>query len=59
MKLPNAHLALVEQTKVCEYLLNAAHRFGASKARFFTEFGFSLDNWEGLAIALKAHGAEK
>jgi hypothetical protein len=37
--------------------LNAAHRFGASKAKFFTEFGFSLDNWEVLAIVLKAHGA--
>src|SRR5919109_89628 len=58
MKLPNAHVAIVEQAKVCEYLLNATHRFGASKARFFISFGFSLDAWEQLAVALKAHGAE-
>jgi hypothetical protein len=58
VKLPNAHLAVVEQAKVCEYLLNPAHRFGASKARFFGEFGFRLANWEVLAVALKKHGAE-
>jgi hypothetical protein len=58
MKLPNAHLAVVDQTKICDYLLNAAHRFGASKARFFRHFGFSLDDWETLAIALKRHGEE-
>jgi hypothetical protein len=58
MKLPNAHLALVEQPKVCDYLLNRAHRFGASKARFFAEFGFTLDTWEVLAVALKEHGAQ-
>ena len=58
MKLPNGHLAVVEQAKVCEYLLNPAHRFGASKARFFAEFGFRLDHWEVLAVALKTHGAE-
>jgi hypothetical protein len=51
MKLPNAHSAVVEQAKVCEYLLNAAHGFVSSKDKFFTEFGFSLDNWEVLAIA--------
>ena len=58
MKLPNAHLAVVEQTKVCGYLLNAEHRFGSSKARFFQRFGFALDEWEVLAIALKQHGVE-
>jgi hypothetical protein len=51
-------MARVEEAKVCGYLLNSAHRFGASKARFFAEFGFTLDNWEVLAIALKAHGTE-
>ena len=42
MKLPYADQAVVEQAKICEYLLNPAHRFGASKARFFVEFGFTL-----------------
>src|SRR5437870_2684502 len=58
MRLPNADLAIVEQAKVCDYLLNSQHRFGASKARFFAAFGFTLDVWERLAVALKVHGAE-
>ena len=55
MKLPNAHLAIVEREKVTEYLLNSAHRFGASKARFFAGFGFRSDDWETLARALYEH----
>ena len=58
MKLPNGDQAVVEQAKICEYLLNPAHRFGASKARFFAEFGFTLDAWELLALALKEHGRD-
>jgi Domain of unknown function (DUF6883) len=58
MKLPNAHLAVVEQAKICDYLLNPVHRFGASKARFFLEFGFTLGAWDVLAVALKLHGME-
>ncbi len=58
MKLPNADLAIVEQAKICDYLLNPAHRFGASKARFFAAFGCTLDAWEDLAVALKEQGAE-
>jgi hypothetical protein len=56
MNLPNARLAVVEQPKICEYLLNPAHRFGASKARFFNEFGFTVDAWMALAVALKEQG---
>ncbi len=56
MMLPNAHLALVERAKVTEYLLNTEHRYGASKARFFAEFGFELQAWEVLADALLEHG---
>jgi len=58
MKLPNGDIAVVEQAKVCDYLLNFGHRFGASKARFFAEFGFRVDSWEVLAVALKQHAAE-
>lgn len=58
MKLPNAHFAVVEEEKIREYLLNPNHRFGASKARFFREFGFGLDDWEELAIALNDHAAQ-
>src|SRR5256885_585401 len=56
MKLPNAHLALVEREKITDYLLNPAHRYGASKARFFAGFGFRLEVWEVLAAALREQG---
>lgn len=55
MLLPNAHLAVVERKKITEYLLNPKHRYGASKARFFAEFGFLVDDWEVLAEALREH----
>ncbi|HBB88152.1 MAG TPA: hypothetical protein DC047_11095 [Blastocatellia bacterium] len=58
MKLPNAALAKVERKKITEYLLNAEHRYGASKARFFASFGFSLADWEALAGALLDHGRQ-
>jgi hypothetical protein len=58
MKLPNAHLAIVEQDKIVSYLINPTHRYGASKARFFGDFGFRLDDWEVLARALREHGRE-
>ena len=40
MKLPNAYLAIVDEGKLRDYLLNSAHRYGTSKARFFSDFGF-------------------
>jgi hypothetical protein len=58
MRLPNADVALVEQAKVTEYLLNPAHRYGASKARFFAQFGFRAEAWEELALALREHGRQ-
>jgi hypothetical protein len=56
MKLPHAESAVVEQEKICGYLLNAKHQYGASKAKFFAEFGFTLESWEVLAEALREHG---
>ena len=56
MKLPNAEQAVVEREKITDYLLNLAHRYGASKANFFLEFGFRLDDWQQLADALREHG---
>lgn len=56
MKLPHAEHSIVEQEKIVDYLLNLTHRHGASKARFFLEFGFRLDQWEQLADALREHG---
>ena len=56
MKLPNADKLAVEREKITDYLLNPAHRYGASKARFFIAHGFRVEAWEALALALRAHG---
>lgn len=56
MNLPRADEALVERKKITDYLLNPAHRYGASKARFFSELGFRIEDWERLAVALRQHG---
>lgn len=38
--------------------INSQHRFGASKAKFFAEFGFGLEAWDVLAVALLQHGRD-
>ena len=53
MKLPNAQLAFIDPKKIAEYLLNATHRYGASKAFFFSGFGFDE---RALTEALLDHG---
>ncbi len=58
MKLPSAECAVVERGKIVDYLLNPAHRYGASKARFFAQFGFRAEAWEELALALREHGCQ-
>ena len=56
MKLPNSDKLVVEREKVLNHLLNTAHPYGASKARFFSRFGFQAQRWEELADALRHHG---
>jgi len=55
MKVPNAHLAQVDREKIVNYLLNPAHRYGISKARFFGKFVYRVETWEVLAAALREH----
>jgi hypothetical protein len=57
MKLPNAKRAIVDESKVVDYLLSAHHPDGRSKAMFFTAFGFRAQRWETFARALRDHGA--
>jgi len=58
VNLPRANLAVVDAAKVANYLLNPAHPFGASKARFFCRFGFRLEQGAELANALRHHGCQ-
>jgi hypothetical protein len=53
MKLPNAENAVAGREKVVAYLLNAAHPDNGGKARFFYEWGFTWDDWQTLADALR------
>ncbi|SRR6266568_4400474 len=56
MNLPNPDELVVERQKIVDYLLNSAHPYGASKARFFSEIGFRVEDWETVARALREHG---
>lgn len=49
----------VERKKAAGYLLNLTHNDGAAKARFFLRCGFTVEDWESFARALREHGATR
>ena len=53
MRLPNAHLAVVDRAKITEYLLNAEHPDNGGKAAFFIKLEFSRSDWDKFANALR------
>lgn len=55
MKLSSVDHAELPESKVKGYLLNASHRAGAAKAKFFMALGFDPDHWRQLAQALVEH----
>ena len=55
-RLPNAELAIVDESKITLYLLSNTHPAGRAKAAFFLRFGFNASSWETLREALLAHG---
>jgi hypothetical protein len=52
-RLPSAERAIVDATKITEYLLNASHPDNGGKARFFESLGFSPAAPMLLAAALR------
>jgi hypothetical protein len=52
---PNGDQAVVDQTKLTDYLLSLEHHVGRHKARFFAAHGFSGEHWEDLRRALLRH----
>lgn len=46
------------ERKIRDYLLNAEHRDGGPKAKFFLAKGFSTANWKALSEALILHPAD-
>jgi hypothetical protein len=53
LKLPNIANAVIEESKVIDYLLSEENSGG--KAEFFTAFSFSSEQWEELRDALFQH----
>jgi len=53
MKLPNAHLAIVDREKIVDYLLNPAHPDNGGKAKFFLGLGFTVQQWQIFAGAVR------
>ena len=53
MKLRNAHLAVIDRSKVLDYLLNEAHADNGGKARFFALLGYSREDPERLMKDLR------
>jgi hypothetical protein len=54
-RLPNAHLAVIDQRKVTDYLLASSHPAARAKAAFFERFGFTVVAWTTLRDALLDH----
>ena len=53
MKVPNAHAAVIEDSKLREYLLSLAHPVGRYKARFFRGLGYTREDAGQLAADLR------
>jgi len=51
---PSAIVARVDRQKINEYLLNREHPDNGGKAEFFIGLGFTSENWETLADALRS-----
>lgn len=48
MKLPNREHAVIAPDKLFDYILNAKHKRGGTKARLLIEFGYNPVNWRQL-----------
>jgi hypothetical protein len=55
--LPSADRAVVDASKMIEYLLNAGHPDNGGKARFFGDLGFSVADPMVFAAALRTQAA--
>lgn len=44
MKLPNGQNAIIDESKISNYLLNESHKVGWSKAKYLRKAGFNESN---------------
>jgi hypothetical protein len=54
MKIPNRDRAIIEPSKITEYLLNTDHKRGGAKAKLLIQFGYSIDNWQQLEADIRS-----
>ena len=54
--LPHADHAIVDEAKICDYLLSDTHPVGRFKARVFRSLGYSVESWTRLRDDLLHHG---
>ncbi|MGY6528704.1 MAG: DUF6883 domain-containing protein [Cyanobacterium sp.] len=52
-KIPNFHRAIIEKSKITDYLLNINHKRGSSKAKMLLNYGYSPDNWQQLELDIR------
>jgi hypothetical protein len=55
--LPNASVAIVEPSKVRDYLLSSTHPVGRFKSVVFFALGYTQQNWTRLRDDLLSHAA--
>jgi hypothetical protein len=55
--LPNASLAVVESSKVRDYLLSSTHPVGRFKSVVFFALGYTQQDWMRLRDDLRSHAA--
>lgn len=56
MKIPNSERAIIEPSKLIDYLLNPNHKRGGTKAKLLIKCGYSQKNWQQLENEIrKAH----
>ena len=53
MRVPNARSALIEDSKLRDYLLSPTHPVGRYKARFFQNLGYAREDADRLAADLR------
>lgn len=58
MKIPNYLNAIIPPAKLVDYLLSPSHRDGRHKARYFSQLGFSQENWQEFEDFLRQHVQE-
>lgn len=54
MRIPNADKAIIAPEKLRDYLLNPAHRRGATKAKLLLACGYKTAEWRMLESDLRA-----